>query len=121
MPRFSTVAGFWGLLFALLLGGCSADSSFGAHVFAVQGKFEWQSCKQLVGLRDSYAKQIDDLHVTMAKAAQDAGGGFVNATAHRPTLVGLEAERRLVEESMAKKNCASPPPPRAARARARLH
>lgn len=93
------------LLLAILLAGCGADSHLGARALAVQGKHEWQSCDQLSGLRSSLSKRIDETTETMDKASRDAGGGLVNATVHWPTLAGLQAERRLVDETMAEKGC----------------
>jgi hypothetical protein len=121
MLRISNIAVFPGLLFTLLLAGCSADSAMGARVFAVQGKFEWQSCEQLLAQRNSYTKRIEDLEGTMAKASRDAGGGFVNATVHQPTLTGFKAERELIAESMAKKGCPEPAARHTAQARRRGH
>jgi hypothetical protein len=95
------------LLVSTLLAGCGGDSTYGARVFAVPHKFDWQSCKQLTAQRDSFTKRIDEVRTIMAKNARDPGGGFVNATAHQPTLVGFEAERRLIEESMEAKHCGS--------------
>jgi hypothetical protein len=95
-----------------LLCGCSGDSDFGARAFAVQRKHEWRSCEQIVGLHTSYTKQVDDLQATMDKAARDPGGGFVNATAHSPTLASLQAERRLLHETIVEKNCTLPVPAR---------
>jgi hypothetical protein len=43
----------------------------------------------------------------MTKAGRDAGGGIVNAAVHQPTLLGLQSERRLIEESRTEKNCDS--------------
>ncbi len=77
----------------------------GARVFAVQGKFDWQECKQLTAQQASLTKRITDLKELMAKAERGGGGGFVNATVHQPTLTGLEADRRLTEETLVEKNC----------------
>lgn len=96
------------LLAALLLAGCGGESYLGSRALAVQGKHSWQTCQQLSVLREAQTKKINDLRLVMDKGARDAGGGLVNITVHQPTLVGLEAERRLVEDTMAGKNCGAP-------------
>ena len=93
---------------ALSLGGCAADSHYGARVISVPDKNDWRTCEQLAGLLSSNNQQIKDIEKLMQKAERDAGGGFVNATVHRPNLVKLQAERQMVSESIAKNNCAAP-------------
>jgi hypothetical protein len=108
-PADRFVAAGTAVLLALsLLAGCAGDTDYGARAFAVQHKNDWRSCEQLAGMHASYTKQIDDLKALMDKAARDPGGGFVNATAHGPTLASLQAERHLLHETIVEKNCSLP-------------
>jgi hypothetical protein len=91
----------------LLAAGCSTESPYGARVLTVQGKFEWQDCKQLEAQRASYTKQIGDLQALMDKNAAGGGGSLVNATVHAPVMARLKSERTLIAETMADKNCGS--------------
>jgi hypothetical protein len=58
----------------------------------------------------SYEKQIEERKAAMDKAGRDAGGGFVNAVAHGPTLASLQAERHLLHETIVEKGCKLPEP-----------
>ncbi|HET9904060.1 MAG TPA: hypothetical protein VFQ27_10220 [Xanthobacteraceae bacterium] len=104
------------VLLALPLVACTGESAFESRLYVVQGKFAWQNCEQLTAGRNSFVKQIEEVRATMAKAGRDSGGDFVNATVHRPTLVRLQAEKHLIEETMAEKGCGVPAAVRSAEA-----
>lgn len=92
------------LLGAALLGGC-ADSYVGARAFAVHGKHESKTCEELATLHQTASRQIAQLEALQTRAEQSSGGFLIGTAVYGPTVSEARANRRIVEEAQAEKNC----------------
>jgi hypothetical protein len=92
------------LLGAALLGGC-ADSYVGARTIAVYGKYDTNSCDELAGLHTKMAKRVADLEALQTRAEQSSGGFVIGTAVYGPTVSEARANRRMIEETQAEKNC----------------
>jgi hypothetical protein len=92
------------LLCAALLGGC-ADSYVGARAIAVYGKYNTNSCDELTALHKNMSKRVADLEALQTRAEQSSGGFVIGTAVYGPTVSDARANRRMIEETQAEKNC----------------
>lgn len=98
------------LLIAPFLPGC-ADSYVGARAVVVQGKYDPNTCAQLVETHKALSTKIAQLEQLQKKAESASVGLLVSGMAYGPTVAQARADRRLVEEAQAEKKCDEKPNP----------
>jgi hypothetical protein len=107
-PGPSITAAGVAVLAAALLAGCAAETTYGARAFAVQGKFDWKSCEELAAMRKSTSAQIESSLELQRRAERESFGTVIGAAAYGPALAQARADRKIIDEAIAEKQC--PPP-----------
>lgn len=89
----------------MLAAGCAPDSYIGARTTTVQNRYYFSSCPELLSAKKANAKEIETLTKQMEKAEQGAGGSVIGAAVYGPTLMQARGVSRILEETLAEKQC----------------
>jgi hypothetical protein len=88
------------------LAACSAITERTATmVFAVPGKFDLNTCQELEGMIGGTRARQTELEQLMARASQDAGGGFVSGVAYRSEYLQVRGDLKRMVQAKADKQC----------------
>lgn len=103
-----------GVVFAATLAGVLASSLAGcgsitertaASAFTSPGKYDIYSCQEIEGAIASVRARQTELEQLMARAAQGAGGEFVNTMVYRGEYATTRGELVELNKSRAEKQC----------------
>ncbi len=106
---------------AALLSGCAGEiagqnvSLNEATFFSDPAKFALYDCKQLAGVRTSYARRVEELKGLMNKAETAPGGGVIAELAYRPDYLSAQAASKRADEEWQRNRCETSTDPGLAR------
>lgn len=106
---------------AALLSGCAGEiagqnvSLNEATFFSDPAKFALYDCKQLAGVRSSYARRVEELKGLMNKAETGPGGGVIAELAYRPDYLSAQAALKRADEAWQRNRCETSTDPGLAR------
>jgi hypothetical protein len=92
---------------ATMLSGCAGVAVDESTFFADPATFAMYDCKQLAGVRTSYAQRVEELQRLMAKAETGAGGSVVAEVAYRPDYVAAQAKLKSANSYWERNRCDS--------------
>lgn len=103
-----------------ILGLCAACANVGDPVgysIVTQDKYDFQTCREIVGNRSVLLAREKALNASIEKAQASPGGFLVGAAAYRSDLVETRAKVRAANRALLKNGCVMPISPPTAPAR----
>ena len=92
--------------FALLgLAGCSSVSDPAGFSLVAQDRYDFMTCKEIIGNRTSWINREKELNGLIEKADSSPAGFIVSAAAYRSELVQARALHAAAERAARKNNC----------------
>jgi len=85
--------------------GCGSVSDPAGFSVATQDRYDFMTCKEIVGSRTSNNARVKQLTELMEKADSSPGGFIVSATAYRSELVQARALAAAAERAARLNNC----------------
>jgi len=92
------------ILPAFLIGcGTALENTF--TVFADPGKYEWDSCEQLLSQRKYWENKEKELKQLIDRARQGTGGAVISVVAYQTDYVRAQEELKVVDMTLRVKKC----------------
>ena len=104
--RGSRLAG--ALAFAALLAACSAVNDPAGFTVVTQDRYDFMTCKEIIGHRNGQAARMKDLAGLIEKAESAPGGFLVGAGVYRSEYVQSRALVDAADRAARKNGCDAP-------------
>jgi recombinational DNA repair protein (RecF pathway) len=99
---------------ALLTAACAACSSIGdpaGFSIVTQDAFDFKTCPEIIGVRNSMTAREKELTELVAKAESAPGGIIVSYAAYRTELTSVRAQKQAAERAARMHDCDAPTKP----------
>jgi hypothetical protein len=97
------------VLAAIAVAACSTSNNVNVMLFADPGKYEYQTCDQILKAGYATAARERKLSELIHKAEQGAGGALVGTVAYRGEYRTVVEELAVIDTVSRRKNCLTPP------------
>jgi hypothetical protein len=97
-------------LAALAAAGCTAISDPAGFGVVSQDRFDFMTCKEIIGNRNGYNNRMKQLAESIEKAEASPGGIIVSAAAYRSEYVQARALAAAADRAAQRNNCDAPKP-----------
>jgi hypothetical protein len=88
--------------------GCGAVSDPAGFSIATQDRYDFMTCPEIIGARNSNRARLKQLTDLIEKAESSPGGFLVSAGAYRSEMVQARALTAAAERAAQKNNCDAP-------------
>ena len=96
------------LVLAGFCAGCANVTDPAGFSIVAQDKFDFQTCKEILGARTSYTARVKQLTEYIEKADSSSAGFLVSGAAYRSELVQSRSLLRAAERAAQLKDCEPP-------------
>ena len=100
----------WAAL-ALVCTACSSVSDPAAFSVVAQDKYDFHSCKEIIGARTGLTNREKDLRGLVEKAESSPGGFIVSYSAYRSELVQVRGQLAAAQRAARVNKCDAAPQP----------
>jgi hypothetical protein len=95
---------------ALALAGCSSVGDPAAFGIVSQDRYDFMSCKEIIGNRNAQTARMKELGDRIEKAEASPGGFIVGAAAYRSEYVQARGLAAAADRAAKLKDCDAPKP-----------